>query len=81
MLTYERTNRYCDMMIKKGLLTYAHESRTYSLTPRGIEVLQSSKEIFGYLNNVKNIVDKYRIYDEKTADDMHNVAYYYPAQQ
>jgi predicted transcriptional regulator len=81
MLTYERTNRYCDMMVKKGLLTYAQGSRTYSLTPKGVEVLQSSKEIFGYLDNVKSIVDKYRIYDESTIDDIHNVNYYYPAQQ
>lgn len=81
MLTYERTNRYCDMMVKKGLLTFAQGSRTYLLTPKGVEVLQSSKEIFGYLSNVRNIVDKYRIYDENTIDDMRNVTYYYPAQK
>lgn len=80
MLTYERANRYCDMMVKKGLLIYVQGSRTYLMTPKGLEVLQSSKEIFCYLSHVKRIVDRYRVYDEYTIDDMHTVNYYYPTQ-
>jgi len=80
VLTYERSNRYCDMMVKKGLLTYVEKSRTYLLTPKGLEVLQSSREIFGYLSHIKRMVDRYKVYDENSIDDMHNVNYYYPIQ-
>ena len=81
VLNYERANRYCNMMVKKGLLTYVKESRTYLLTPKGLAVLQSSREMFDYLSPVKSMVDKYRVYDENIVDDMHTVSYYYPTQR
>lgn len=80
VLTYKRASRYCNMMVKKGLLTYVGESRTYLLTPKGLEVLQSSREMLGYLSHVKRMVDRYKVYDENGIDDMHNVNYYYPTQ-
>ena len=79
VLTYERANRYCDMMVKKGLLSY-EESRTYLLTPKGLEVLQSSREMLGYLSHVKKIVNRYKVYDENSIDHKYNVNYYYPTQ-
>ena len=76
VLTYGRANRYCDLMVKKGLLTYVQQSRTYLLTPKGLEVLQSSKEIFGYMSNLKRMVDRYRVYDQNSIDDILTVSYY-----
>jgi predicted transcriptional regulator len=80
VLTYERANRYCDMMVKKGLLMYGKESRTYLLTPKGLEVLQSSREMLGYLSHVQRMVDRYKVYDENSIDHKYNVNYYYPTQ-
>ncbi len=81
VLTYERANRYCNMLVERGLLRYVGQSRTYSLTPKGIEVLQSSEEILGYLSNVKEMVDRHRVYDENSIDDIFTVSYYYPTQR
>jgi predicted transcriptional regulator len=80
VLTYKRANRYCDMMVKKGLLMYGKESRTYLLTPKGLEVLQSSREMLGYLSHVQRMVDRYKVYDENSIDHKYNVNYYYPTQ-
>jgi DNA-binding IclR family transcriptional regulator len=68
------------MMVKKGLLMYGKESRTYLLTPKGLEVLQSSREMLGYLSHVKKIVNRYKVYDENSIDHKYNVNYYYPTQ-
>ena len=72
VLTYKRASRYCNMMVEKGLLAYTPESRTYLLTPKGFEVLQSSKEIFGYLGDVKRMVERYKVYDENSINDIHH---------
>jgi predicted transcriptional regulator len=59
ILTYKRVGYYCDLLMRQGLIEYNLTTHTYSITPRGAEILKLSEELAGYLKPIHQMIEKY----------------------
>jgi hypothetical protein len=64
ILGYKRVNSYCDILMRKGLIGYDPESHTFSITPKGTEVLTLSKELAVYISPIEQMIKRYSFYIE-----------------
>jgi hypothetical protein len=62
MLSYKRIIHYCSFLEHHGLISYDLTSHTYSIMPRGEEVLRLSQELAEYLLPVDQMIRKYSFY-------------------
>lgn len=62
ILTYDRVNRYCNYLEHHGLIKYDPANRTYSLKPKGEDVLKLSEELAEYLLPIDQMIKKYSFY-------------------
>ena len=59
ILSYARTRRYLDILMKQDLIMYNMNDHTYQLTPKGNEVLKLNQQLADYLPPVKEMIKKY----------------------
>jgi hypothetical protein len=45
--------------MRQGLIEYDLTTHTYSITPRGAEILKLSEELAGYLEPIHQMIEKY----------------------
>jgi predicted transcriptional regulator len=64
ILTYARTKKYLDILMKQGLITYDITDRTYQLTAKGNEVLKLNQQLADYLPPVREMIRKYASFME-----------------
>ena len=64
ILTYARTNRYLDILMRQDLIMYDMNDRTYRLTAKGNEVLKLNQQLADYLPPVKEMIRKYACFME-----------------
>ena len=62
MLSYNRIGHYCDLLTRQGLIEYDSINHSYTITPRGAEVLRLAEELAGYLAPIDQMIKKYSSY-------------------
>ena len=59
ILTYARTRKYLDILMKQDLIMYHVNDHIYQLTAKGNEVLKLNQQLADYLLPVKEMIRKY----------------------
>jgi len=68
-LSYSRTNKYLEMLIKQNLISYDPISRTFDITPRGRKILMLNQQLATYISPVNSMIRKYSRYIKDPYDD------------
>ena len=61
-LSYSRTNRYLDTLIKQDVISYDSINRTFGITPKGRKVLMLNQQLATYISPVNSMIRKYSRY-------------------
>jgi predicted transcriptional regulator len=58
-LSYFRTNRYLETLIKQGVISYDPVNHTFDLTQKGRQVLMLNRQLATYISPVNAMITKY----------------------
>lgn len=61
-LSYSRTNRYLETLIKQDVISYHPITRTFGITPKGRKVLMLNQQLATYISPVNSMIRKYSRY-------------------
>lgn len=61
-LSYSRTNRYLETLIKQDVIGYDPINHTFSITPKGRKVLMLNQQLATYISPVNSMIRKYSRY-------------------
>ncbi len=68
-LSYSRTNRYLETLIKQNVICYNPVTRTFDITPKGRKVLMLNQQLATYISPVNSMIRKYSKYIKDPYDD------------
>ncbi len=61
-LSYSRTNRYLETLIKQDVISYDPINHTFSITPKGRRVLMLNRQLATYISPVDAMIMRYSRY-------------------
>jgi predicted transcriptional regulator len=61
-LSYSRTNRYLQTLLKQDVISYDPINHTFDITPRGRRVLILNRQLATYISPVNAMIRKYSRY-------------------
>lgn len=61
-LSYSRTNRYLETLIKQDVISYDPINRTFDITQKGRKVLMLNRQLATYISPVSAMIRKYSRY-------------------
>lgn len=68
-LSYSRTNRYLETLIKQNVISNDPTTRTYDITPKGRKILMLNQQLATYISPVNSMIRKYSKYIKDPYDD------------
>jgi predicted transcriptional regulator len=77
-LSYSRTNRYLETLIKQNVICYDPITRSFDITPKGRKVLMLNQQLAEYISPVNSMIRKYSKYIKDPRDD---ITENYPAKE
>lgn len=70
-LSYSRTNRYLETLIKQDVISYDPINHTFDITEKGRKVLLLNQQLATYISPVNSMIRKYSRYiRDPYADDI-----------
>ncbi|MBD0359873.1 MAG: hypothetical protein ICV56_04075 [Nitrososphaeraceae archaeon] len=86
-LSYSRTNRYLQTLVKQDVISYDQINHTFEITPKGRRVLTLNQQLATYISPVDAMIRRYSRYigdpnddDYQIDDNFFSEGRYYPAQ-
>lgn len=76
-LSYSRTNRYLETLIKQDVITYHPINHTFDITSRGRQVLTLNRQLATYISPVNAMIRRYSRYI-KDPYDHDGIENYFP---
>ena len=58
-LSYSRTNRYLETLIKQDVISYDPNTRNFHITQKGRRVLMLNQQLAAYISPVNAMITKY----------------------
>lgn len=68
-LSYSRTNRYLETLVKQHLICYDPIARTFDITPKGRKILILNQQLATYISPVNSMIRKYSKYIKDPYND------------
>jgi predicted transcriptional regulator len=68
-LSYSRTKRYLEILIKQDVINYDPINRIYDITQKGRNVLMLNQQLATYISLVNAMIRKYSRYVKDAHDD------------
>lgn len=68
-LSYSRTNRYLETLIKQGVISYDPITHMFDITPKGRRVLMLNQQLATYISPVNAMIRRYSRYIKDPYDD------------
>lgn len=68
-LSYSRTNRYLQTLLKQDVISYDPINHTFDITSRGRRVLMLNRQLATYISPVNAMIRKYSRYIKDAYDD------------
>ena len=68
-LSYSRTNKYLETLIKQDVINYNPINHTFDITPKGRKVLMLNRQLATYISPVDAMIRKYSRYIKAPCDD------------
>ncbi len=68
-LSYSRTNKYLETLIKQNVISYNPATRTFAITPKGRKILMLNQQLATYISPVNSMIRKYSKYIKEPYDD------------
>jgi|SRR5918996_5692955 predicted transcriptional regulator len=70
-LSYSRTNRYLETLVKQDVISYDPINHTFDITPKGRKVLMLNRQLATYISPVNAMIRRYSQYikDPYEGDD------------
>jgi predicted transcriptional regulator len=68
-LSYSRTNRYLEMLVKQDVICHDPITRTFDITPKGRRVLMLNRQLATYISPVNAMIRKYSRYIKDPYDN------------
>ena len=68
-LSYSRTNRYLQTLMKQDVISYDPINHTFDITPKGKRVLMLNRQLATYISPVNAMIRKYSRYIKDPYDD------------
>lgn len=68
-LSYSRTNRYLETLIKQGVISYDPITHMFDITPRGRRVLMLNLQLATYISPVNTMIRRYSRYIKDPYDN------------
>jgi predicted transcriptional regulator len=68
-LSYSRTNRYLETLIKQDVIGYDPINHTFDITQKGRKVLMLNQQLATYISPVNAMIRKYSRYVKDAYDD------------
>jgi predicted transcriptional regulator len=62
ILSYPRTNRYLETLVKQRLICYDPITRAFDITPKGRKILILNQQLATYISPVNSMIRKYSKY-------------------
>ena len=77
-LSYSRTNRYLETLIKQDVIGYDQINHTFDITQKGRKVLMLNQQLATYISPVNAMIRKYSRYVKAADDDDEETDSYFP---
>lgn len=75
-LSYSRTNRYLETLIKQDVISYDPINHTFNITQKGRKVLMLNRQLASYISPVNAMIIKYSRYLKDPYDDDRSENYF-----
>jgi predicted transcriptional regulator len=72
-LSYSRTNRYLQTLIKQDVISYDPINHTFDITPKGRRVLMLNQQLATYISPVDAMIRRYSRYIIHPNDDDYQI--------
>jgi predicted transcriptional regulator len=69
ILSYPRTNRYLETLVKQHLICYDPITRAFDITPKGRKILILNQQLATYISPVNSMIRKYSKYIKDPYND------------
>lgn len=73
-LSYSRTNRYLQTLMKQDVISYDPINHTFDITPKGKRVLMLNRQLATYISPVNAMIRKYSRYIKDPYDDEDDIS-------
>ena len=74
-LTFSRTNRYLEVLVKQDVISYNPINNLFNITEKGRKVLMLNQQLAAYISPVDTMIRKYSRY-LKYPDDADETCYF-----
>ena len=69
-LSYSRTNRYLETLLKQDVISYDPTNHTFDITQKGRKVLKLNRQLATYISPVNAMIRKYSRHIKDAYDDV-----------